>query len=247
MDEDDGMHLAVAGGTGLVGRFVVDQARAAGHEVAVLSRTKGVNLTTGAGIETALRPGSVVIDVSNVVAVGARKSIRFFDTATRHLLDAERRVGAAHHVALSIVGIDRVRLGYYQGKARQEEIIAAGAVPWTVLRATQFHEVCAQTAARSPGPIVPAPRMLAQTVAAREVATELLRLAVGEPGGRAPDLAGPQVAYLPDLIRRFLRSRGSRRLVVPIPVPAPRDGLLPTTEGPRGEQTFDDWLAESAP
>ena len=237
------MHIAVAGGTGVVGRFVVDQARAAGHEVTVLSRAKGVDLTTGAGLDNALRPGSVVIDVANVTALGARKSVRFFETATRHLLDAEQRAGAAHHVALSIVGIDRVRLGYYRGKLRQEEVISAGSVPWTVLRATQFHEFPAQAAARTPGPLVPAPRMRTQTVAAREVAAELVRLATGAPVGRAPDIAGPEIAYLPDLLRRFLRARGSHRLVVPVPVPGPSDGLLPTDDGPRGRQTFDEWLA----
>jgi uncharacterized protein YbjT (DUF2867 family) len=241
------MHLAVAGGTGLVGRFVVDQARQAGHEVAVLSRTKGVDLTTGAGLDAVLRPDSVVIDVANVHALGARRSARFFETSTRHLLAAEQRAGAAHHVALSIVGIDRVTLGYYRGKLRQEEVIRAGSVPWTVLRATQFHEFTAQTAARVAGPVVPAPRMRCQTVAAREVAAELLRLATGDPVGRAPDLAGPEVAYLPDLVRSFLRSRGSHRVVVPVPVPGPRDGLLPTSDGPRGTQTFADWLEASAP
>jgi uncharacterized protein YbjT (DUF2867 family) len=241
------MHIAVAGGTGLVGRFVVDQARAAGHEVTVLSRTKGTDLLTGAGLDKAIQPGSAVIDVSNVQAVGKRKSVQFFETATRHLLDAEQRVGAAHHVALSIVGIDRVRLGYYQGKLRQEEVIRAGAVPWTVLRATQFHEFTAQTVARSTGPIVPAPRMQTQTVAAREVAAELVRLATAEPVGAAPDIAGPEVSFLPDLVRRFLHSRGSRRVVLPVPMPGPRNGLLPTTDGPRGKQTFEEWLAALAP
>lgn len=239
------MHIAVAGGTGLVGRFVVEQARAAGHEVAVLSRTKGVELTTGAGLDAALTAGSVVIDVSNVQALTAAKSIGFFEAATRHLLEAEQRAGGAHHVALSIVGIDRVKLGYYQGKLRQEDVIRAGGVPWTVLRATQFHEFPAQLVARSSGPVVPAPRLLSRTVAAREVATELLRLATGDPVGMAPEMAGPQTAYLPDLVRRFLRSRGSHRVVVPAPIPGPRDGLLPTGDGPRGRQTFDEWLAES--
>ncbi len=241
------MHIAVAGGTGVVGRFVVERARQEGHEVAVLSRTKGVDLTTGAGLDTALRPGSVVIDVANVQALGARKSARFFELATRNLLSAEQRVGAAHHVALSIVGIDRVKIGYYQGKLRQEEVISSGAVPWTVLRATQFHEFTAQVAARTPGPFVAAPRMRSQTVAAREVAAELVRLATGDPVGRAPDLAGPEVGYLPDQVRSFLRSRGSYRLVLPVPIPGPRDGLLPTADGPRGRQTFAEWLAESVP
>lgn len=239
------MHIAVAGGTGLVGRFLVGQAQQAGHEVTVLSRAKGVDLTTGAGLDGALRGDSVVVDVSNVVAVAERRSVAFFEAATRHLLDAEKRAGAAHHVALSIVGIDRVRLGYYQGKLRQEELIRAGSVPWTVLRATQFHEFPAQLVARATGPVVPAPRMQTQTVAAREVAVELLRLATGEPAGMAPEIAGPEIAYLPDLVRRYLHARGSHRVVVPVPLPGPRDGLLPRADGPRGKQTFDEWLDEA--
>lgn len=239
------MHLAIAGGTGMVGRQVVEQARTAGHDVTVLSRSNGHDLLTGRGLDDALRNGSVVIDVSNVAAVSKARSIRFFETATRNLLAAEERAGARHHVALSIVGIDRVRLGYYLGKLRQEEVVRAGTVPWTVLRATQFHEFPAQLAARSRGPVVPAPRLQSQTVAAREVAAELLRLAVGEPAGMAPELAGPDVAYLPDVVRGYLRARGMRRLVLPLPMPGPADGLLPQSAGPRGTQTFDEWLAEA--
>ena len=177
------------------------------------------------------------------MALGARKSVRFFETATRHLLDAEQRAGAAHHVALSIVGIDRVRLGYYRGKLRQEEVISAGSVPWTVLRATQFHEFPAQTAARVPGPLVPAPRMRTQTVAAREVAAELVRLATGEPVGRAPDIAGPEIAYLPDLLRRFLRARGGRTgwwCRYPCPAP-PTVCCRPTTARAGGRPSTSGW------
>jgi uncharacterized protein YbjT (DUF2867 family) len=239
------MHIVVAGGTGVEGRFVVEQASEAGHEVTVVSRTKGTDLMTGAGLDPAIRPGSVVIDVSKVVTISAKKAVHFHETATRHLLAAEQRAGAAHHIALSIVGIDRVPLGYYKGKLRQEEVISTGGVPWTVLRATQFHEFPAQVVASLSGPIVPVPRVLSRTVAAREVAEELLRLAAGDPVGRAADFGGPETAYLPDLVRRFLRSRGSHRAVLPVPVPGPRDGLLPTADGPRGRQTFEEWLAKS--
>src|SRR3954454_18217134 len=109
------MRIAVAGGTGWVGKHVVARARAAGHDVVVISRSHGVDLTTGVGVDDALKNVATVVDVSNVQTVGKRASIRFFETTTRTLLAAERRCGVDHHVLLSIVGIDRVNWGYYQG------------------------------------------------------------------------------------------------------------------------------------
>ena len=149
---------------------------------------------------------------------------------------------------LSIVGVDRVDTGYYAGKRAQEELVLAAALPTTVLRATQFHEFAGQVLAMVSGPVAPVPRMRVQPVAAREVAEHLVELALAAPQGRAPELAGPQVHELTDLARRVLRTRGSRRLVLPLrgPTAASRavvgGALLPTGPGPRGRQTFDAWL-----
>ncbi|GGX46249.1 SDR family oxidoreductase [Streptomyces fructofermentans] len=245
------MRIAVAGGTGLVGRHVVRELATAGHEPVVLSRSRGVDLVTGSGLDAALAGADAVVDVSNVTTVGAKKSVSFFGSAGRNLLDAGARAGVRHHVALSIVGVDRVGLGYYRGKLRQEELLAAGPTPWTVLRATQFHEFVGQTVDQVPGPLAVVPRTRTRPIAAREVARHLVELVVAPPRGRAPELAGPREEQLVDLARDLLRARGSRRLLVPLTLPGAAgramrgDGLLPLESGPRGDQTFDAWLAEN--
>jgi uncharacterized protein YbjT (DUF2867 family) len=243
------MKVAVAGGTGLVGRHVVTSLQELGHDPVVLARSRGVDLVTGAGLQ--LDGVDAVVDVSNTSTATRAGSIAYFEAATRNLLAAEEATGVRHHVVLSIVGIDRVDTGYYAGKRRQEELALAGPVPVTVLRATQFHEFAAQWLARARGPVVPVPRMLMQPVAAREVGAALAGYAVGEPAGRAPELAGPATLELLDAVRRVLATRGEHRLVVPLRVPgtagkAMRSGALTPGDGlPRGGQTFEEWLAQT--
>lgn len=244
------MLVAVVGGTGAAGRKIVGAVVAAGHAAVVLARSTGVDITTGVGLDDALCGVSVLIDVSNSKTVRRRASVAFFTASTQHLLDAEKRAGVAHHVVLSIVGIDRVDLGYYEGKRKQEELVLNGDVPATVLRSTQFHEFPEQLLDKSYGPVAIIPRMLSQTVDTRDVAEELVRVALEPPRGRAPDLAGPETHEMPELARRLIRARGVRRRVVPVTLPgaagkAIRDGgLLPTTLGPRGAVTFEDWLTQ---
>ena len=240
------MRVAVAGGTGLTGRHVVEELKVAGFEPIVLARSAGVDLLTGAGLDAALSGVDATIDVSNVMAMKRAEAVDFFDRAGRHLLDAAARAGVRHHVALSIVGIDRVSTGYYQGKLRQEEVVRGGSVPWTVLRATQFHEFAEQLLGRLPGPVALMPRLKVQPVAVREVAVALVALVAGQPQQAAPDLAGPRVEWLPDMARRLVRTGTVRRRpVVPLWLPGPmaHGGLLPTGPGPRGTQTFEQWLA----
>lgn len=245
------MIIAVAGGTGLVGRLVVDAVRAAGNTPIVLARSTGVDLTTGRGLEEALSGASAVIDVSNVTTVRRRRSVAFFEAATSHLLAAETRAGVGHHIALSIVACDRVDFGYYYGKRRQEDLVLAGPVPATVLRATQFHEFAAQILERG-GPLAITPKMLCQPIAAREVAAALADLAADAPAGLAPDLAGPQEEQMADMMRRLLRARGERARVLAFRMPGrvgaslAGGGLLPTSDGPRGRQTYAEWLRSDA-
>jgi uncharacterized protein YbjT (DUF2867 family) len=245
------MKVAVVGGTGTVGAHVVAAARVAGHEPVVLARSRGIDVTTGVGLDDALRGVTAVIDVANLSTTSARASVAFFEAATRHLLAAESRAVVSHHVVLSIVGIDRVDLGYYRGKCRQEELVVAGGVPSTILRATQFHEFAAQLLGRG-GPVALVPRMKSQPIAAHEVAAALVDAATAAPVGRAPELAGPQVHDMPDLVRQLARARGQRRPVIAVPVPGKAGkalaagDLLPTSPGPRGTQTFAQWLSESA-
>ncbi len=241
------MRIVVAGGTGLVGRLVVEEARKAGHEPVVLSRSTGADLVTGEGVDALVDGAAAVIDVSNVVTLSGAKARAFFTTATDRLLEAGRRAGVSHHVALSIVGVDRVPWGYYQAKRAQEERVLAGPVGATVLRATQFHEFAAQMLDR-PGPVAAVPRMKSQPVAAAEVAAALVRIVAEPPVGLAPELAGPEVHWMPDLARRLARARGKRRLVLPLWIPGKAGhalaggGLLPTAPGPRGTVTFDQWV-----
>lgn len=236
------MKIAVAGGTGVVGRHVVDVARERGHDVVVLARAEGVDLTTGAGLAERLVGVAAVVDVTSVATQKRAEAEEFFGAVTRHLQAA----GAAHVVALSIVGIDDVDTGYYAGKRLQERLLAEGDVPWSVLRATQFHEFAEQALHFvRVGPFSLVPRMLSQPVAAREVAEALVDLAETGPSGRVPDLAGPERHDMVDLARRV----AAGRRVVPVRVPgqagrAMRSGALcPTGDGPRGRITFDAWLA----
>jgi uncharacterized protein YbjT (DUF2867 family) len=244
------MKVAVVGGTGTVGTMVVAALGAAGHEPIVLARSTGVDVRTGAGLDAALGGVAAVIDVSNLSTTSGRASVAFFQAGTTNLMAAERTAGVSHHIALSIVGIDRVGLGYYLGKRRQEALVLAGGVPATILRATQFHEFAAQLLDRG-GPVTLVPRMKSQPVAARDVAAALVEAVGLEPTGLGPELAGPQVHDMADLVRQLARARGLRRPVIAVRVPGAAGtalaagGLLPTGPGPRGTQTFAQWLAES--
>ncbi len=239
----------MAGGTGVVGRHVVAAVTAAGYLPIVLTRSAGVDLTTGNGLAEALGGVDSVIDVSSVSTNKAVTAIDFFTTGSRHLIEAGRRAGVRHHVTLSIVGIYLVGSGYYLGKQRQEELVLGGSAPVTVLRATQFHEFAGQMLERVPAPLMP--KMLCQPVAAAEVGRHLVEVAMGEPLGMAPELAGPESMQLVTMARKLLRRRGSRRPILPFPLPGTagramrNGGLLPKGTGPRGHVRFDDWLASN--
>jgi uncharacterized protein YbjT (DUF2867 family) len=243
------MRLAVAGGTGLMGGLIVDRARAAGHDIVIISRSHGVDLTTGAGLDEALAGVDAVIDVTNVTTVSRKVSVAFFERVTRTLNAGEKRAGVPHHLVLSIVGVDRVEFGYYQGKLRQEELALSSGVPVTVLRATQFHEFAEQQLTQLGGPFALVPKMVSQPVAASEVAAELVRLAEGPAIGRAPEIAGPEVREMAPMARRIAKTSGPRKLVLSLKLPGAAGqamasgALLPAGAGPRGTITFEQWLA----
>ncbi|OZC43888.1 3-beta hydroxysteroid dehydrogenase [Rhodococcus sp. WWJCD1] len=244
------MKLAVAGGTGTVGVHVVEVARERGHDVVVLSRSAGIDLVSGSGLSDALSGIEAVIDVASTQTISAKESTAFFAAVARNLLTAETEAGVGHHLALSIVGIDRAPHAYYAGKVEQERIVRAGTVPWTILRATQFHEFAGQIRAQmSFGPVSVIPKMVSQPIAAREVAERLIDLAEQSPAGRVADLGGPREERMAEMVRRDARAVGARGLVLEIPIPgaygrAMRDGtLVTTTDSDHGRQTFDQWLA----
>ncbi|WP_378144708.1 SDR family oxidoreductase [Cnuibacter sp. UC19_7] len=243
------MRIAIAGATGTVGRHVLAAARRRGHETVPLSRASGQDVTTGEGLAAALAGADALIDVTSVETLSAKVAVDFFERATERMLAAEQAAGVPHHVALSIVGIDGVDASYYSGKLAQERSVAAGGVPWTVLRAAQFHEFAGQVMRRgSVGPLVAVPRALVRTVAAREVGERLVELAEGGPLGRARDLVGPEDARLIDLVRRRLRADGIRRPAFEVALPGlywrsmASGALRGGAEAQRGAITFDEWL-----
>lgn len=247
------MRIAVAGGTGTVGRHVVDVARERGHEVVVLARSTGVDLVSGDGLADALAGVDAVIDTANIASIDREAAERFFTTTSRTLLDAEARAGVRHHVLLSIVGIDDVPYGYYEAKLAQERVVEQGAVPWTILRATQFHEFAGQMAGRLRiAGVQLAPRMRTQPIAAREVAEHLVELAERPAAGRAGELAGPREEQLAEMVRRLVRAEGRRGPVLRVSLPMRgmaemrRGAVLPGPGAVIGRQSFDEWLAAGA-
>lgn len=232
----------------MVGRHVVEAASAAGHDVVVLSRTNGADVLTGVGLAERVEGADAVIDVANTTTLSAAKARAFFETSTRNLLDAESRGGVGHHVALSIVGIDGIEASYYAGKLAQERAVAAGGVPFTIVRAGQFHEFAGQLLSRMSGPVAVMPKLLMRPVAAREVGAHLVRVAESGAVGRARDLVGPRDEVLADVARRQSAFDGLRRRVLEVRLPGAygrglaSGSLRGGSDALQGEITFDEWL-----
>lgn len=244
------MKVAVAGGTGVVGRHTVEAVRDGGHEAVVLSRSRGVDLVSGNGLAAAFAGIDAVIDVSNVSTMRASTAIEFFTTATGNLIRAAADVGVRHIVLLSIVGIDRMPHDYYAGKVAQEKVLETSPVPWTIQRATQFHEFAGQIFERAKaGPLHLAPRARTQPIAARDVGERLADLAAGDPQGRAQDLAGPREEALDAMIKTVARNTGHRGWIPSVNLPtAQMKGMragfaLPGEGALLAGPTFEEWLA----
>jgi uncharacterized protein YbjT (DUF2867 family) len=245
------MRIAVVGGGGTLGQHITSELTGRGHEVRVLSRSSpdfAVDLASGAGLAAALAGCSAVIDASN--ATSARRASQVLVEGSRKLLAAEQTAGVGHHVGISIVGCDLVPVGYYRVKVEQEQVIAAGPVPYTVVRATQFHELAARVlGAAGKYRLLPVPRMRVQTVAASEVARAVADAAEGPPGGRRIQVAGPEISTARDLARTWRSVTGQAALLLPLP-PLPgktsralRDGALTTDHADvLGTITFAGWL-----
>jgi uncharacterized protein YbjT (DUF2867 family) len=244
------MEIAVAGGTGIAGTEVARIAQQRGHRVRVLTRGNGVDVRAGTGLEDALAGADAVIDVLSTSTRSARAATDFFTETSSHLLACGGRAGVRHHIALSIVGVDRAPHGYYAGKLAQEQTVRSGTVPWTIQRATQFHDFAAQTyRTASFGPLHLALRMRTQPIAIVEVATRLVDLAESGPAGEARDIAGPQEEQLVDMMRSWAAHTGRGGWMPAFALPgafgrAIRDGsILPSPDAELGTVTFADWLA----
>ncbi|MCA2220883.1 SDR family oxidoreductase [Nonomuraea aurantiaca] len=245
------MRIAIAGATGNIGALTVAALERGGHEVVRISRSLGVDLVTGDGLDDALAGVEAVIDATNGPATDEAETVAYFGTATRNLLSAEERAGVRHHVLLSIVGIDRLEgNAHYAGKREQERLVSAGAVPWTIVPATQFHDFAALlTSWTEQDGVATIPPLLVQPIAPADVADILTEIAVGEPRGRYVDVAGPDPQDLVDMARRTNEARGRTVKLVPtwsaIFGPAAAGNALLPGEGARiAPTTFDEWLAQ---
>ncbi len=244
------MKIAVAGGTGVVGRYAVAAAAEAGHEAVVMSRLAGVDLMSDEAVAAALQGVDVIIDASNAATTSAEKAKAFFTDVTGRLHRFGAAAGVSHLVTLSIVGIERVPgFGYYEAKVAQEAAAQAGALPVTIVRATQFHEFAAQILRRIRlGPVALVPSMRVRSVAARTVGQVLVETATATPTQTVAEVGGPDVAELIVLARATAKRQHRRIVAVPLLVPgkaglAMRSGeLLPGPEARLVGPTFDAWL-----
>ena len=247
------MRIAVAGGTGRIGRLTIAALDQAGHQTVALSRSAGVDTYTRAGLADALRGADAVIDVTNTQARDEAEIVDFFGTTTKNLLAAEERAGVSHHVLLSIVGLDhKQHVPHYAGKLEQERLVASGPVPWSIVRATQFHDFAAMAAGwvERDGTATIAP-LLVQPIAHADVAAVLADVAVAAPLGARLDIAGPETQDFVDMARRTFAARGQDIRLIPtwrgvFGLDMAGEVLLPGDDAVLGATTFDDWLAAGA-
>jgi uncharacterized protein YbjT (DUF2867 family) len=248
------MKIVVIGGSGLIGKKVVMSLRQRGQEVVAASRSSGVNTVTGEGLAQALAGAQVVVDVANAPSWEDNAVLAFFETSGRNLLAAEAATGVGHHVALSVVGTDRLLAsGYFRAKMAQEKLIKAGPIPYTIVRATQFFEFVGGIAqSASEGQTVRLPPALMQPIAADDVAAVMADAALAAPLKGTFDLAGPEPIRQDDLVRRFLKATGDARTVIPDPRAlyyglSVDDQSLTPGDSPRlGPTRFEDWLRHNA-
>ena len=248
------MKIIVIGGTGLIGTKVVKNLRDKGHEVVAASPSKGINSVTGEGLAAALVGAKVVVDVANAPSWEDKAVLDFFETSGRNLLAAEAAAGVGHHVALSVVGTDRLLAsGYFRAKMVQENLIKASPIPYTIVRATQFFEFVGGIAqSATEGQTVRLPPVLMQPIVSDDVAAVMADAALAEPLNGTVDLAGPEPIRQDDLVRQFLSATGDARKVITDPKAlyygvAVNDQSLTPGGNPRlGPTRFADWLSRNS-
>jgi uncharacterized protein YbjT (DUF2867 family) len=246
------MKIVVIGGTGLIGSKVVAKLSAHGHEAIPASPNTGVNTLTGEGLAEVLQNASTVVDVSNSPSFADDDVMHFFRTSTTNLLKAEAEAGVTHHVALSVVGTDRLQeSGYFRAKQAQEELIQASGLPHTIVHATQFFEFAKGLAdGVTDGDTVRLPAAKIQPIVSDDVATAVARASVGRPVGGVTEVAGPEAFALEDFIRTGLAATDDPRKVVTDPAARywgaelQENTLLPGAGAHIAETRFSDWLAQ---
>ena len=249
------MKIVVIGGTGLIGSKTVAILRQGGHEVVAASPQSGINTITGEGLNEAMAGAQVVIDLANSPSFEDKAVLEFFETSGRNLLAAEAAAGVRHHVALSIVGTDRTPdNGYFRAKVAQEKLIVASAIPYTIIRSTQFLEFLGGIAASSAdGNIVRISTGLFQPIAADDVAAFVADVAVAKPANGIVEIAGPERAPFNEIIARYLKAVGDPREVVGDSEARYWGGLVddrslvPLGEARLGAMRLDDWVKRLPP
>ena len=247
------MKIVVIGGTGLIGSKTVAILRQGGHEVVAASPNSGVNTITGEGLKEAVADAQVVIDLANSPSFEDKAALEFFETSGRNLLAAEAAAGAPHHVALSIVGTDRMPdSGYFRAKVAQEKLIEASGIPYTIIRSTQFLEFLGRIADMSAdGNLVRVSPGLFQPIAADDVAAIVADVALAAPRNGIVEIAGPERAPFNEIVARYLKAVGEPRQVVSDPEARYSGGrveersLVPLGEARLGRIGFDEWLRRS--
>jgi uncharacterized protein YbjT (DUF2867 family) len=248
------MKIVVIGGTGLIGAPLVKMLQERGHEAVAASPSKGVNAVTGEGLAAALAGADVVVDVANSPSFDDEPVMNFFETSTRNLLAAEATAGVKHHLALSIVGTDRLpSSGYFRAKLKQETLIKAGPIPYTILRATQFFEFLASISySGGNGQVVHLPTALMQPIAAGDVSAALAEIAVQPPANGMVEIGGPEKFKMFEIVRRALEASHDTREVVGDASAtyfgaALDDKSLVADDGCRlGSTRYEQWLGRAA-
>ena len=244
------MKIVVIGGTGLIGTKVVKKLHDKGHEVVAASPSKGINSVTGEGLAQALAGAQVVVDVANAPSWEDKAVLEFFETSGRNLLAAEAAASVGHHVALSVVGTDRLLAsGYFRAKMAQENLIKTSPIPYTIVRATQFFEFVSGIAqSATEGQTVRLPPVLMQPIVSDDVAAVMADAALAEPLNGTVELAGPEPIRQDDLVRQFLSATRDARTVITDSKAlyygvAVNDQSLAPGDNPRlGPTRFADWL-----
>lgn len=248
------MKIVVIGGTGLIGSKLVSKLREHGHEAVAAAPNTGVNTVTGEGLAEVLKGASVVVDVSNSPDWDDAAVLKFFETSTRNLLTAEAAAGVGHHVALSVVGTNRLaESGYFRAKIAQEKLIQESSIPYSIVHATQFFEFLKGLADISfDGKKVRLPHALFQPMAAEDVASGVARVAVEQPIKGMVEIGGPEQFRLDDLVRQRLAALNDHREVIADPTARYAGAvlsertLLPGNNARLGQIRFETWLNQSA-
>lgn len=244
--------VLVAGASGRVGSRLATLLSARGHDVVRASRSTGVDLLTGAGLDESMRGVNTIVDATNLASRDAAEARRFFETSTGNLVAAGLQAGVSHHVVLSVVGADRMQSAYMRAKVAQERLVMAGGIPFTIARATQFFEFVATFAdAFAVDGEVRVPDARMQPVAIDDVAAELTLLVNRPPENGVFEIAGPRPLSIRDAVTRIARTRGDRRPVIAsrealyFGAPLEDDTLLPGTGGGRGNLELEEWLTRN--